>query len=135
MVCSEVIPNEFADVLALIPHSRPDDGLKQGIVPGQIESAPIEEGVHLGDLAEGARLEVSTRHHVYSIINAGEGKVWISGHPDYCAQPVEVLVSGSNWGGAMLKSHYIGRGMRLEFWHPVHNLVTTSKITDIRRVV
>lgn len=32
----------------------------------------------------------------------------------------------------MLKLRFIGRGMHLEFWHPVFRTVTTSRTVDIR---
>ena len=93
-----------------------------------------EVGVYLADLDTGVRLEVETQHHLYSLVNSGGGKALISGHPKYCPDPVEVLVAGSSAGGFPLKSSFIGRGMRLEFWHPTHALVTTSRIRDIRQL-
>ncbi len=98
-----------------------------------IVQSEIEGGVHLGDLPPGATLEISTRHHVYNIVKTGGLNARISGHPQYCAEPVEVLIGGANWGGSMIKPGYIGRGMRLEFWHPEHKLITTSKVLDIRQ--
>jgi hypothetical protein len=32
----------------------------------------------------------------------------------------------------MLKLRFIGRGMHLEFWHPVFRTIKTSRIVDIR---
>jgi hypothetical protein len=32
----------------------------------------------------------------------------------------------------MLKLRFIGRGMHLEFWHPVFRTIKTSQIVDIR---
>ena len=101
---------------------------------GDIVGSEIEGGVYLSDLAIGARLDVETERHLYSVVNSGRGKAWISGHPGYCPQPIEVMVAGSTWGGSLLKPSCIGRGMRLEFWHPSHDLVTTSRIRDIRQV-
>jgi hypothetical protein len=60
------------------------------------------------------------------------GKVLISGQPEFCPDPVEVQIHGSTWGGAMIMNHYLGRGMHLEFWHPVHHIVITSRTVDIR---
>ena len=92
-----------------------------------------ERGVYLADLTASACLEVETQRHVYSLVNSGGGRAWISGHPDYCPQPLEVMIAGSSWGGSLLKPGFIGRGMHLEFWHPTHDLVTTSRIRDIRQ--
>jgi hypothetical protein len=94
----------------------------------------IEGGVFLSDLEPGSRLELETHHHRYFLRNLGQGKMEISGHPDYCPEPTEVDVLGSSWGGTLLKSRYVGRGMRLEFWHPSHDLVVTSPILDLKQV-
>jgi len=32
----------------------------------------------------------------------------------------------------MLKLRFIGRGMHLEFWHPVFHTIKTSRILEIR---
>jgi hypothetical protein len=43
-----------------------------------------------------------------------------------------VRILGSTWGGSMLKTKFLGFGMHLEFEHPVHRTVLTSRIVDIR---
>ena len=116
------------NALASIPHQNLSDEINRSIVGSEIEG-----GVHLADLPEGACLEVETENHLYSIVKAGGGIVSISGHPLFCPNPVEVQLGGSSWGGSLLKSSYIGRGMRLEFWHPAHDLVKTSRIQEIRK--
>ena len=93
---------------------------------------PEEEGISLDDLAAGAVLEVETRHTTYRIQNLGDGKAMISGHPDYCPNPVEVELIGSNWGGDFPRMRFIGKGARLEFWHPVRGIVRTSRIMEVR---
>jgi hypothetical protein len=88
--------------------------------------------VYLDELSEGAVLEVETQHHGYTIVIGGRGRDLISGHPKYCPDPVAVSIAGSTWGGSMLKVRFIGRGMRLEFRHPVFRTIITSRIVDIR---
>jgi hypothetical protein len=62
-----------------------------------------------------------------------EGSVLISGHPEYCPQPVLVAIAGSTWGGSMLKRRYVGRGMHLEFRHPDYRTpIVTSRVKEIR---
>jgi hypothetical protein len=112
-----------------IPHENLSDEMNRTIVGSEIEG-----GVHLAGLPEGACLEVETENHRYLIVKTGSGMISISGHPRYCPDPIEVQLGGSSWGGSLLKSRYIGRGMRLEFWHPAHDLVTTSRIRDIRQI-
>ena len=99
-----------------------------------VVQSEIEGGVSLNDVPQDAVLEVQTQNHVYTIINKGWGKALISGHPDFCPEPVLVHINGSTWGGSMLKQLYVGRGMHLEFCHPQHLAITTSRIVEVREV-
>ncbi len=101
----------------------------------RIIASDTDEGVYLDELDSGAQLEIQTRSRCYHLFNQGGGEVLISGHPDYCPEPVQVRVHGSTWGGSMLKQGFIGQGMYLEFRHPQHRTITTSRILDIRPVV
>jgi len=50
----------------------------------------------------------------------------------FCPEPVLVSIHGSTWGGSMLKEHFIGRGMHLEFHHPEYAMpIITSAIQEI----
>jgi hypothetical protein len=117
------------DATPSLPHPNLSDEVNRSIIQSEIEG-----GVYLSDLAPGIRLELETENHRYSVINLGEGRIRICGHPEFCPAPVEVTLCGSNFGGSLLKSNYFGRGMRLEFWHPSRNLVTTSRIVEIRQL-
>jgi hypothetical protein len=110
-----------------MPHPNFSDEVNRNIVQSEIEG-----GVYLDDLSEGAVLEVETQNRWYTIVIRGRGKELISGHPQYCPDPVPVSIAGSTWGGSMLKLRFIGRGMRLEFRHPVYRTIITSRIVDIR---
>ena len=57
----------------------------------------------------------------------------VSGHPEFCPEPVRVQIAGSTWGGSMLKQYFIGRGMHLEFMHPKYRRVLTSAILEIHQ--
>ncbi len=109
------------------PHPNLGDEINHNIVQSEVEG-----GVHLDDLGEGMVLEVETQHHEYTIVNRGGGQALICGHPKYCPDPVPVRIDGSTWGGSMLKVRYIGRGMRLEFRHPVYQTILTSYIVEVR---
>jgi len=111
------------------PHRHLSDEVNRNIMQSEIEG-----GIYLADLAPGIRLEFRTEHHWYSLTNIGQGRVTICGHPEFCPTPVEVCLCGSNWGGSLLKSGYLGRGMRLEFRHPSRDLITTSRIVEIRQI-
>ena len=110
-----------------MPHPNFSDEVNRNIVQSEIEG-----GVCLDDLSEGALLEVETQNRRYTILIRGRGKELIWGHPQYCPDPVPVRIAGSTWGGSMLKVRFIGRGMRLEFRHPVFRTIITSRIVDIR---
>jgi hypothetical protein len=111
----------------LMPHPNFSDQVNRNIVQSEIEG-----GVCLDEISEGAVLEVETQHHWYTIVIRGRGRDLISGHPKYCPDPVPVSIAGSTWGGSMLKVRFIGRGMQLEFRHPVFRTIITSRIVDIR---
>jgi hypothetical protein len=109
------------------PHPNLSDEINSNVVRSDIEG-----GVHLRDLPPGAVLEVQTCQRWYTIVNQGDGDVLISGHPEYCPDPVLVKIHGSTWGGSMLREQFIGRGMHLEFRHPNFLPITTSRILDVR---
>ena len=111
------------------PHPNFDDAINRAICQSEIEG-----GVALNDLPGRARLEVETRHHVYHIENLGDGEVMISGHPEYCPEPVLVNLHGSTWGTPMIKLRFIGRGMKMEFGHPTFGVVLTSRVQEIREL-
>jgi hypothetical protein len=102
-------------------------------VNGHIIQSEVEGGVALGDLPPSTVLEIQTQNHRYTAVFLGESQVLISGHPEFCPEPVLVAIAGSTWGGSMLKLRYIGRGMHLEFCHPEYRTpIVTSRIQDVR---
>ena len=102
-------------------------------VNGHIVGSEIEGGVFLRDLPSATVLQIQTQHHCYTALLLGDRSALISGHPQYCPQPVPVKIAGSTWGGSMLKMRFIGRGMRLEFYHPDYRTpIITSVIQEIR---
>jgi hypothetical protein len=109
------------------PHANLSDA-----VNGNIVGSEIEGGVHLRDLSPGTVLEIRTQNRAYIILYQGSDRAMISGHPVFCPQPVPVTIHGSTWGGSMLKARFIGRGMRLEFAHPLYTPIRTSLILDVR---
>ncbi|HLK63042.1 MAG TPA: hypothetical protein VKU19_06360 [Bryobacteraceae bacterium] len=102
------------------------------VVNSNIVQSEIEGGVHLRDVEPGTVLEVETENRAYTIRYEGSGRAFISGHPVFCPEPTLVTIHGSTWGGTMIKSDYIGRGMHLEFGHPAYMPITTSLIVQVR---
>lgn len=122
-----------------VPHTcqtgfRPHPNLSDA-VNRQIVQSEIEGGVSIKELAPETILLVLTQHSCYRVVLQEEGRAWISGHPRYCPEPVLVNIEGCTWGGSMLKPHFIGRGMHLEFRHPAYTTpIVTSRIEEIQSV-
>ncbi|HUJ93847.1 MAG TPA: hypothetical protein VLW84_01170 [Terriglobales bacterium] len=109
------------------PHPNLSDDVNHNIVQSEIEG-----GVNLEDLPPATVLLIRTQNHSYTAVLLGRSNALISGHPEYCPEPVLVVIAGSTWGGSMLKMHFVGRGMRLEFHHPEYRTpIVTSSIQEI----
>ena len=102
------------------------------LVNGRIVQSEIEGGVHLGDIPPGTILEIETENRAYTLEYQGLGQALICGHPVFCPEPTLVTIHGSTWGGSMIKTGYIGRGMRLEFAKPALEPITTSVVREVR---
>jgi|SRR5579872_2018245 len=109
------------------PHPNFDDAINRAICQSEIEG-----GVSLDELPIGTVLDVQTSNTLYRIENRGDGEVLISGHPEICPTPIRVVFYGSTWGTPMLKLRFIGRDMRMEFFHPEKGIVRTSRVRDIQ---
>jgi hypothetical protein len=116
---------ETPDLFVANPHFS--DSVNRNIIGSEIEG-----GVYLRDLAPGSVLSLQTVNRVYKVVVLGDETALISGHPEFCPEPAQVRILGSTWGGSMLKTKFLGFGMHLEFEHPVHRTVLTSRIVDIR---
>jgi len=110
------------------PHPNLSDEVNHNIVQSEIEG-----GVYLEELPPATVLQIRTQNHCYTAVLLGRSNVLLSGHPQYCPEPVLVVIAGSTWGGSMLKLHFVGRGMHLEFHHPEYRTpIITSSIQEIR---
>ena len=105
------------------------DAINRNVVESEVLG-----GVHLRDVPPDTVLEVETQNHTYRLVLKGWGQALISGHPEFCPDPVLVQIHGSTWGGSLIKQSFIGRGMHLEFRHPDFMPITTSRILDVRAV-
>ena len=117
----------IAEPSLFAPHPHLADQVNHNIIQSEIEG-----GVYLPDLARGAVLDIRTENRYYKLVSLGGEAALLSGHPELCPHPVEVRIQGSTWGGSMLKEKFVGRGMHLEFVHPVHRTVITSRVLDIQ---
>ena len=109
------------------PHPNLGDEVNRNIVQSEIEGGVFLEGLPIDTV-----LQIRTQHHSYTAQFLGQDSALISGHPEYCPDPVQVTIAGSTWGGSMLRTRYIGRGMHLEFHHPAYSApIITSQIQEI----
>jgi hypothetical protein len=115
------------DSVRLAAHPNFSDEVNRNIIQSEIEG-----GVHLRDLPPSSVLSIQTKNRVYTVVVLGDDTALISGHPEFCPEPAEVRINGSTWGGSMIKTKFVGRGMHLEFEHPVYRTIVTSRIVDIQ---
>ena len=95
----------------------------------------LDGDVWIDRLPAGTRLMVWTANRKYLIETLGGCEVLISGHPDYCPQPVAVTLYGANSRRSMVRLHCIRRGMCVDFRHPIRGVVRTSPIRVIEELV
>lgn len=85
----------------------------------RVQEQEILGGADLRKLPVNGILKVTTKNTVYVICRLAEGEEdWpyeISGSPRFCPTPERAYIAGSTWGGTMLKMHYIGRDMHMQF--------------------
>ena len=87
--------------------------------------------VDVTHLVPGSLLDVETKTRHYRIECLGGNAVRISGHPEYCPDPVPAHLQGSIDKEGALEFGMIGRGMRLMVY--LNNRpVTTTRVVSIR---
>ena len=90
------------------------------------------ELVDCNSLAPGSRIEVETKSRHYQIECLGGNAVRISGHPEYCPNPVPARLHGSLDKEHGLEFGLIGRGMRFLFLLNDGRPVTTSRVLRVQ---
>jgi hypothetical protein len=89
------------------------------------------ELVDCKSLARGSLIDVETKSRHYQIEYLGGNAIRISGHPEYCPDPVPAQLHGSVDREGILELGLIGRGMRLMFLLDEHHPVTTSRVLSV----
>jgi hypothetical protein len=90
------------------------------------------EMVDCTNLASGSVIDVETKSRHYRIECLGGNAISISGHPEYCPEPVSARLYGSIDEQGALEFGMIGRGMRLRFVLNERQPVTTSRVVRLR---
>jgi hypothetical protein len=83
------------------------------------------------NLAPGSLIDVETKSRHYRIECLGGDSVRISGHPEYCPQPVAARLQGSVSREGFLEPGLVERGLRMLFVLDEQFPVTTSKVMNI----
>jgi hypothetical protein len=93
---------------------------------GVSEISPLLEGVTLMTLKACDTIHVRTRNSEYEIflLDPESARALVRGG-EYFAEPVEATVSGSTFGGCMLKMGWLGIGLRMEIYANGQRTVTS----------
>ena|ERR1019366_2203255 len=90
------------------------------------------EMLNCKNLAPGSLIDVETKSRHYRIECLGGTAIRVSGHPDYCPEPVPASLQGSVDQEGTLEWGFIGRGMRMIFLLDDVRPVTTSRVLQVR---
>jgi len=83
-------------------------------------------------LASRSVIDVETKSRHYRIEYLGGNAISISGHPEYCPEPVPARLQGSVDKQGALEFGVIGRGLRLRFLLDERHPVTTTRVVRLR---
>ena len=99
---------------------------------GVIEISSLLEGVTLAALKACDTIHVRTRNSDYEIflLDPKSGRAIVRGGECF-TEPVEATVSGSTFGGCMLKAGWLGVGLRMEIYVNGQRTVT-SPVQSLR---
>ncbi len=82
-------------------------------------------------LAPGSVIDIETKSRHYQIECLGGDSIRISGHPDYCPEPVRARLQGSIDPYGVLEFGTVGRGKRMRFMVDEYHPITTSTVVSI----
>ena len=90
------------------------------------------EFVDCTSLAAGSVIDVETKSRHYRIECLGGSAISISGHPEYCPEPVVARLHGSLDKEGVLEFGLISRGHRLRFLLKERQPITTTRVVRLR---
>ena len=90
------------------------------------EDTNDRSGIDVRWLEPLTRLRVRTHNSLYqlTVLSPGESTVLIQGGR-FFTEPVQASLGGSSFGGCMLKTRWIGLGMRMEIYGEEGHIVTS----------
>jgi hypothetical protein len=89
------------------------------------------EFIDCKSLVRGSWIDLETKSRHYRIECLGGNAIRISGHPEYCPDPVPAQVHGSVNQEGSLELGLIGKGMRLILLLNERRPVTTSRVLHV----
>jgi hypothetical protein len=89
------------------------------------------ELVECKSLERGSLIDVETKSRHYQIECLGGNEIRISGHPEFCPEPVTAHLQGSFDREGNFELGLIGRDMRLRFLLGGERPVTTSRVIKL----
>jgi len=96
-----------------------------------LTSSEVAAGLDLKSLIPGSLIDVETKSRHYHIECLGGNAIRISGHPEYCPNPVPAQLQGSIDKEGELELGLIGSGMRMKFFLDDHRPVTTTRVVSV----
>ena len=90
------------------------------------------EMVNCKNLMPGSTIDVETNSRHYRIECLGGNSIRVSGHPDYCPDPVNASLQGSVDQDGYLETGSIACGMRMIFLLDDVHPITTSQVLRVR---
>jgi len=84
------------------------------------------------NLVPGSLIDVETKSRHYRIEYLGGNAIRVSGHPEFCPDPVTASLQGSLDQDGTLEVGFIGCGMRMIFLLDDLHPITTSRVLHVR---
>jgi hypothetical protein len=91
----------------------------------------VLEDVDLKNLRPGSLVDVETRSRHYHIKCLGGDAIRISGHPEYCPEPVAAQLQGAIDREGVLEFGHIERGRRFVFYLEDDHPVMTTRVVNV----
>ena len=106
---------------------------KRGGVSEKIQRSKMDRGLHLDNLPDDRIISIVTEAQRQYILVKKNGKVLLSGHPEYCPNPTEVREMR---GGVAMGNieNFVGLGRRMEYTIAPYRLIDRVITTKVVRI-
>lgn len=128
-----VLPLDLAGLTLVSETSRADSKVIPAF-PAKTSRGAFGAGLILTETPIGSQIEARTTNNTYRLVLIWKNVVEISGHPEYCPQPVFVPLCGTRWLDQSSKRSFLVPGMSLQFTDKAGRSVTTSRILSVQVV-